>query len=337
MILNCYFTVGDNPDGYLESLCKNIYEKLKQQHPHIDFLHIYHNTPGLNYDEARGLVPNACASLTISPLTFQIINPENNKAIFLSFADRGLECIRTKHFTSVEDRWSDFLEKYDVVQYIGGLGIYLSDHDIQHVHGLKRYKFQPYLSDEQHKSTCFNQYVRPYTFDDKKRRICFYGSDYNPRSEICDILRKHPLFDIVLTNNTTKMGYRKEEYYKNISDSRIGLSFNGYGEVSVRDFEYFGLKIPSIRAKLNTQFYNEIVPNKHYISVDIPSSNASNEYDMSYKECADKIIHTAENVIDDYNTLKSISDNSYDYCVNYLTNQYLTDLFFKIANIDLLK
>jgi len=335
MNLECYFNIDSKFNSYLSQLYESIFERLVKENPSINFWHIYHHN-GISLEMSRGILPMH-SSLIVQPLTFQIINPKNYKAIFLSFADRGLDCIESMESIHLQDRWDNFWKTYDVVQYIGGLGMYMSDEYIVKNYNLNRCKFQPYLSSGQHSDGYFNQYAKPYSFDNKKRRICFYGSGYYPRADICELLKKHPLFHIVLCDDNKVRAYRQKEYYKNISDSRIGLSLNGAGEVSMRDFEYFGLRVPSIRPKLNTQFYHEIVPDKHYISVDLPSHLSWFTYDLPTEEIADRIINVASSIIDDYDTLKLISDNAYEYNMKYLQNEYLVELFFRIVDLNLLK
>jgi len=323
ILLECYFAPAAGANAFLADIFNLIFDKLKILYPKFEFKNILPNEgicvipPNNVYGSSGGLV------------SFQIRNPINNKVIFLSFCDRGIE------FNECVDAWAPMLEKYEIVQYIGGLGVSLSNEEIYDKYKIKRFNFLPYLSTGNHRDL-FKDCITDYDIDSKERKVCFFTSLYYPRTEICDILVKHPLFEIK-TSKRDKSYYadlRDSEYFNAVSKFRMGLSLNGAGEVSIRDFEYFGLNIPCIRPLLLTKFSPEIIPDIHYIPFDFCSPTANQYYSQSSDEIADLIIDKVEKTIDDVEKLKAVSKQANEYYKKYLNVPYLVESFFKICDLD---
>jgi hypothetical protein len=74
-----------------------------------------------------------------------------------------------------------------------------------------------------------------------------------------------------------------EEYYRECSLAKVGLSLPGHGNFCHREIEYFGMGVPVIMPKLINSCYNNLIPDRHYLSVDV-------SYDQSAIEIARKIM-----------------------------------------------
>ena len=102
--------------------------------------------------------------------------------------------------------------------------------------------------------------------------------------------------DIIVTNKLLN----SYEYLLEIRKSKIGLSLNGAGEICNRDIEILGLGTALFRPKLQSIFYNPLIPDYHYISFDVGNSfeetrkNLKEKYEM-VKNSDDLINHIAEN------------------------------------------
>lgn len=330
--LTCHFCVQGGANSFLASIFNNIFERLKSENSNIEFEHIPPNV-----ENGTAVIPREGWGSSGGHASFQIVNPDNNKDIVLSFCDRGMDIVDSES-PWWEEFWSEAVSKYEVVQYIGGLGIFPDGEKMFEASGIKWHKFLPYGSTHQLENGMCSKYTEPYDPTKKERKVCFYGAGYQPRLEVCEILSKHPLFDIVLQTGDPKTCYYHESYYENIKKSKLGLSFNGAGEISVRDIEYFQLSIPVVRPFLNTPFLEPLISDIHYVSTGFSSSESSNWYpNMSHEEIAQYFIDTVENVIDDDEKLKSIANNGNQYFKENINISNICNKFFEICDLDKLK
>lgn len=60
------------------------------------------------------------------------------------------------------------------------------------------------------------------------------------------------------------------EYYEDIIKYKVGLSTGGRGEFCYRDIEYMAIGIPFLRFTYQSKMLPGLIPNFHYISVDVP-------------------------------------------------------------------
>jgi hypothetical protein len=221
-------------------------------------------------------------------------------------------------------------EKYNIVQYIGGLGMNMNSLQIKKIYNIDHYNFQ-YPLGVPNSYDYIKEVESDYIMDKKKRKAIFIGAMYGTRIPLTNILSKHNLFEIY----DNSKGYYGLEYFKKINEYRVSLSFNGNGEFCLRDLESMGLRIPCLRSKLKTNFYNELLPDYHYINGGKECSNAWFTYsDSKIEDIALQYIDALERIIDDKEKLSNISKNSKDYFNSYCTPNYIIDLFFKLVKID---
>lgn len=276
-----------------------------------------------NYFEIEHLQPEVSTANTSpgSGNNFQIFNPENNRSIVLSFADRGMD-ILSRAFG-----W----ENYTVVQYVGGIGINMSVDNIKKQYNVDYVPFQ-YPLDKPDSYRWIEQSRLPYDPQSKIRKAAFFGRAHNIRRHILEIIGKHPLFELY-DNNPYFGGI---SYFQEMSKYRISLSLNGNGEFCLRDVESLGLGIPMVRSKILTPFHNPFIPDYHFIAATEPCIDAWCNYRTysSPKQVADLFVHTVESNIDNYDVLSTISANGLEYYHKYQNIDYMINLFFEVINVE---
>jgi hypothetical protein len=298
----------DCSNVYYKYIFNSIYEKLKIKYSDCE---INHEQPeNSTFDNgAPGYMCN-----------FQIINPENNKTIVMSFSDRGDRLFEPNL------GWG----KYKKMQYIGGLGMYLTSNQIREIYDVEHIPFQ-YPLGYPDSYDYINEFRREYDPEKFIRKAVYIGSIYDSRIAVTNYMKNHPLVEII-----DKI-YTPRDYFEKMKDYRIGLSFNGNGEACLRDFEIMGLGIPLMRAELKTQFYNKLIPDYHYIKSWEPDEQAWYGFrGVDFKKMADNHIYLIEKYIDDYDTLKEFSNRGLQYFESYCYPDYMVDLFLKLIKLDAL-
>ena len=119
-----------------------------------------------------------------------------------------------------------------------------------------------------------------------------------------------------------------DDYIQEAIQFKLALCFGvggGYvcGDFCFRDIEMYGMGIPTIRPKYAVQSSDELIPDFHYISVDC-------EFDQTYRYknpelLADKIIERYNQVINDDDYLKFISNNARDWYIKNASGPNITN------------
>lgn len=100
------------------------------------------------------------------------------------------------------------------------------------------------------------------TTQQKLSRVYFAGLAHGVRAHFMETLALHPYFNI---HDKSKTYIQKDVYYKEISNSVFGASFNGAANICYRDLELFGLKTINLRQPLDALTYEPLVPGVHYL------------------------------------------------------------------------
>lgn len=250
---------------------------------------------------------------------FQIINQKNNKTIVVSFWDKGMDLFLPGM------GW----EKYEIIQYLGGLSISMTPEEIYNKYNIRHQPFQYSLGNRNSLENVAEVRV-DYKPEEKIKKAIFIGSMYTEhRMKFREILSKHPLFEILDGSS----GYYHKSYYEKINQYRVALCLNAHAETSIRETELLGLGVPMLRSELVTQFHNPYIPDYHYIRGSEKSTDAACAYpSLKVEDIADQYICALENKIDDFDFLKSISANSLKY-YQYCLPGYIINLFFQLARI----
>jgi len=105
----------------------------------------------------------------------------------------------------------------------------------------------------------------------------------------------------------------QNEYLKNMACRKVVLSLPGIGNFCHRELEAFGINVPVLMPILYNSYYNDLIPNFHYISVDVLSIKKDNmkEYDNEEVQIFCEAIRSRyKEVIDDDVFLSYISKNA---------------------------
>lgn len=309
MELTCLFDKNGVGNPYFKLIYETVFKKLKEHYPSYDFFHEQPNYENGHYFSNPGGGSN-----------FQIINKKNNNSILLSFWDRGMDPLKPGL------GW----EKYNILQYIGGLSMTMSSEEIKEKHSINHIPFQ-YPLGTHNAYEYIEEHKTDYEYDRRIKKAVFIGAIYQDRKDIVEYIKKHPYVEIIENNR----GFTGREYFKEIAKYRLAISFNGNGEFCLRDLECMGLNMPTVRSELKTRFYNDLRPNFHYLRASESCPHAWFTYaGINKKAIADQFIDCIEKNIDDFEMLSFVAKNGRHYFDNYSRPEYICDLFIKLAKID---
>jgi hypothetical protein len=229
-----------------------------------------------------------------SPHIMRFLNKETNKYSVISYWDRAIE------LTWRGNGWS----KKNQVQLITSSGVHqeMQFTPFSYVCYSKRFED---LSSEKRKK-----------FDEKKEhKLLFRGALYSDRF-VMSTYRP----DIVTDKKIELMNYFDE-----INNSRINLSLNGAGEICNRDMEILSCGSVLMRPKLRQKFYNDLIPDYHYISVE-PHNDPKIQLDY--------ILEKYEEIKDNDDYLRQISLNGLEWYLNNGTIDSNVEILKKLQIIE---
>jgi hypothetical protein len=254
-----------------------------------------------------------------------IINQDNSKTVILSFWDRGMDAL---HANEWEIGWPGNL---NVVHVIGGLGI----NPAKITDGMP--KFTPFLYPLEFMSVYENveKFRTPYVFEEKIPKACFIGSLYEHREMLAKYLRNRPdLFDMY----THADGFIKEDYFRKMNEYAITLSFNGNGELCMRDFESMGLGIPVVRSEVTTPLLAPLVAEVDYLRGSDPAMDAWFVYGYMKEEyIANQMIDRVEKALQEPEHLTAMSKRNVAYFDEYVYPHKIAQKFFEVFDLDILR
>jgi hypothetical protein len=156
-----------------------------------------------------------------------------------------------------------------------------------------------------------------------ENKIYFKGTSLEDREFL-----KHIDSDLI-TNFTPIV---PEQYFNDIIKHKLALSIDGRGEFCYRDIECFGIGVPILRFEYNSRFYNELIPNYHYISIPRPSDmklfRSGNE--EHYKLFEQRYME----VINDEEFLSFISKNARKYYEDNIIQHNKLKKTFDLLNLN---
>lgn len=214
-------------------------------------------------------------------------------------------------------------------------------------HGILNEKSNPFLKKvlvsqflpekiEHHVGNFLEKYY-PWTYF--KSSIVDIEPYYNKRKEIKEFIDKlyfkgtslsdRPILNYIDKSIITEFKpINQEFYYDDIIKHSIALSVDGRGEFCYRDVECFGLGVPVLRFEYKSKFYDDLIPNYHYIS--IPRPDDMSLYRTGNERHAKLIEQRYFEVINDSEYLKFISANARNY---YEKNFELNSVIHNTFNI----
>jgi len=99
----------------------------------------------------------------------------------------------------------------------------------------------------------------------------------------------------------------KDMFYQEMSHAKLALSLPGLGKACHREFEAFAVGTPVIMPRFDNLFYVNIIPNFHYVSVDVEGRDIAEAIKERYHE-----------VINNTDFLAYIRQNAIEYYDNYI-------------------
>jgi hypothetical protein len=152
-----------------------------------------------------------------------------------------------------------------------------------------------------------------------KNELSFRGFLYGMRLSLAD-LNKFPI--------TQEKLFPEERYFEELTENKICLSLNGAAEICNRDLEILSAGSVLFRPKLNQKFYNDLIPNFHYIPFDL-SENPIEQMEI--------IERKYDEIKDNNQLLSEIAENGYKWYHENGTTNANVDILKQILNINLLK
>lgn len=95
-----------------------------------------------------------------------------------------------------------------------------------------------------------------------------------------------------------------DEYCDDLASRRLALALPGWGNLCHREIEAFGMGTPVLMPRLHNRLHNELVPDEHYVSVDVDSLSAPPE------DVARAILERWREVKDDDAFLQAVARNA---------------------------
>lgn len=171
-----------------------------------------------------------------------------------------------------------------------------------HINKYKGYKIIPsfYILENWSDYKLINHF---FNLNQPKINKCYFnGLSYGYRINYINQLRSNSFFDF--KDKTKSSEYRqKQDYYKDLYQSKYGLSLNGAAKICYRDLELFGLGVLNLREPLNILIKDQLLPNIHY-KIILDDFIRNNIY---YPEKTNEIIQKIISNIED------ISDTEYEF------------------------
>lgn len=229
-----------------------------------------------------------------SPHIMKITNKDNEKYLLVSYWDRSEDFFIKSNGWGVEN----------CVEVITSSGVTPK-------HKVTPFSYLPY-------STSFDLFSKKAKNLEEKNHnsLIFRGYLYGERL----LLQK--VGKILITDKKISP---HSEYFKDLTNNKICLSLNGAGEICNRDMEILSAKSVLLRPKLNIEFYNDLIPYKHYIPFEVSEDPIKQ---------SELIIKKYDEIKNDLELLKTISENGYNWYQQNATVDSNVEILKKIINVN---
>ena len=163
-----------------------------------------------------------------------------------------------------------------------------------------------------------------------QEKLYFRGTVYPQRSCIHVLQQKYPT---EVSINLGRLPF--EQFVTELASQKLvlGLGMNVGGDICFRDIEMFGIGVPLLRPELRVEQHDPLIPNVHYVSVDI-------ELDPYYltpynhEEVADAMLARHKEVVNDDVFLKEIADNARDWYIRNCAEPNIVNNLIGIADLE---
>jgi len=156
-------------------------------------------------------------------------------------------------------------------------------------------------------------------------RLFFHGDlkSNDNRKKRAEVI---PLLDDILISNWSEL-VNHETFLKEMAESRIALSIPGNSNFCHKEIEGFGLGVAVLMPKLLNSYYNDLIPNHHYISVDI-------NWEMENSTIISKAIQSRfSEVKNDHDFLNSVVSNGFHWYEHNVLTPSPTRIFLEETDL----
>jgi hypothetical protein len=265
---------------------------------HLYYQHIVETNKDINFNYVNSSkLFNGNPSSYYSPHLMTIKNLDNNKYIIISYWDKAEELKGKGHGWDDEHR----------VQLVTSSG----------VHSDLIYTPFTYLC----YSTQYDELSKNAKSNSEKedKSLSFRGFLYGDRLRLSK-LNKIKVIDQKI--------FPEENYFKELTNTKVCLSLNGVAEICNRDMEILSAKSVLLRPKLTQKFHNELIDGYHYIGFD---------YDSDPNRQSEIILDKFNEIINNDEFLNFISKNGYEWFLNNGTINSNVKILTEIINLEILK
>jgi FkbM family methyltransferase len=238
---------------------------------------------------------------------YVIENLDNGEFVIMSVSDDLTHAI-------INEKENPYLKKILVSQF-------LSDKIFKHT-GKYMYKYSPWTYFQSSVIDLERFYYKRLLVKPIENKIYFKGTSLEDR-EFLNHINKD-----LITNFTPLV---PELYFNDIIKYKLALSIDGRGEFCYRDIECFGIGVPILRFEYESSFYDELIPNYHYISVTRPSDMEL--YRLGSEEHYKLLEKRYMEVINDEEFLLFISKNARKYYEDNIFQNNKLKKTFELLNL----
>ena len=170
-------------------------------------------------------------------------------------------------------------------------------------------------------------------------RLFWRGSIYeNPAQPEYKCRESIKILSSIL-NHDFYFGYGQlpfDSYMAESMNFKLALCYGvggGYicGDHCLRDIELYGIGIPTIRPIYAVENFSKLIPNEHYIAVDLPFDNKF-RYEIA-QTCAEKVAARYKEVILDSDYLKYVANNARKWYIENISYPVVIDNIIKSLDL----
>lgn len=219
------------------------------------------------------------------------------------------------------------LQSYDNTKKIF-ISQFIRDKVYHHVAKEHQHKYSPWIYFPSNEYDLESYYKKKQENTPQDNRMYFRGETFSRT------ILSHFTPDVFYGGNSIG-GF--DAYANELIKFKLGLSVAGRGEMCYRDVEYMALGVPFIRFEYTTEFFEPLIPNVHYISVDRPDDlfDWMKLDRLGEKHHAELIIERYLEVKDDDEFLNFISKNAKEYYNKYLSPSSSVDFTIKMLGYEI--
>lgn len=168
-------------------------------------------------------------------------------------------------------------------------------------------KMRPFFYFDKHDPHLLSQDIERLRQKERTGDLYFRGNAHLGRDAVLDGL------SAILNEGSDKI-VERDVYFEEMASHKLALSLPGLGRACHREFEAFAVGTPVIMPEFRNDYYHQLIPDYHYISVDITEETIQKRP----HEAIAKILSRYRAVTSDDMLLGQISRNAAAYYDSYI-------------------